>query len=333
MRRAIELAAAARTRTSPNPWVGCRRRDRRRRASFEGATEPPGGPPRRGRRPRRPPARPPAAPRVYTTLEPCSHHGRTPPCADAVDRRRRRPGRRRHRGPRPAGRRARASPGCGRPASRSRSASRADDGRGASSRRTSTTARTGRPYVVLKLAADARRPHRRARRHRASGSPATRPAPTPTACGPRATPSLVGAGTVRADDPSLTVAPRRRAATRCGSCSARAPAGAKVHPCARARRRPRRRARRARRAAASLQVLVEGGADRRRTPSTAAGLVDRYVAVPRAGAVRRRRRPRPVRRPGRADDRRRVARPHRRRSTQLGDDLRIDARTASRQEA
>lgn len=95
MRRAIELAAGVRTTTSPNPWVGCvvvpgevnadpdaldtpLNLDR-----FEGATAPPGGPhaevaalkaagdSARGST-------------LYTTLEPCSQHGRTPPCTDAI---------------------------------------------------------------------------------------------------------------------------------------------------------------------------------------------------------------------------------------------------------
>lgn len=85
MRRAIDLAASVRGSTSPNPWVGavvvttdgeC----------FDGATEPPGG------RHAEIVALDAAAAAgvsterstVYTTLEPCSHHGRTPPCADAL---------------------------------------------------------------------------------------------------------------------------------------------------------------------------------------------------------------------------------------------------------
>jgi diaminohydroxyphosphoribosylaminopyrimidine deaminase/5-amino-6-(5-phosphoribosylamino)uracil reductase len=82
MRRAMELAVTVRGRTSPNPWVGCviEAADGRR---FEGATAAPGGPHAEA-------AALAAAgdaargATLWTTLEPCSHHGRTPPCADAI---------------------------------------------------------------------------------------------------------------------------------------------------------------------------------------------------------------------------------------------------------
>src|SRR5438046_562938 len=58
MERAIGLAADVRSITSPNPWVGAvvLTADG---AALDGAT-------------------------LYSTLEPCSHHGRTPPCTDAI---------------------------------------------------------------------------------------------------------------------------------------------------------------------------------------------------------------------------------------------------------
>ena len=77
MRQAIAAAASVRGSTSPNPWVGAVV------AGHTGATQPPGGPHAEivalaavG-----PEARNQT---LYTTLEPCSHHGRTPPCTDAI---------------------------------------------------------------------------------------------------------------------------------------------------------------------------------------------------------------------------------------------------------
>ena len=89
MRRAIVLAGAVRATTSPNPWVGCvvvpeDSLDPLDPAGwFEGATSPPGGPHAEVT------ALTAAGPRarsstLYTTLEPCAHHGRTGPCADAI---------------------------------------------------------------------------------------------------------------------------------------------------------------------------------------------------------------------------------------------------------
>lgn len=82
MARAVELAAGVRTTTSPNPWVGCviATADG---ATFEGATQPPPGAHAEivaltsaGDRAR--------GATLYSTLEPCAHHGRTPPCVDAI---------------------------------------------------------------------------------------------------------------------------------------------------------------------------------------------------------------------------------------------------------
>src|SRR5215211_5822293 len=82
MARAVALAAGVRRRTAPNPWVGAVvARDGV--VVGEGATEPPGGPHAEvvALRAAREAAR---GATVYVTLEPCVHHGRTPPCGDAL---------------------------------------------------------------------------------------------------------------------------------------------------------------------------------------------------------------------------------------------------------
>src|SRR4051812_8775106 len=85
MRRAIDLAAGVRSITSPNPWVGAVvvTADG---TTFAGATEPPGG--RHAEIVALDAARAAGArldgATVYSTLEPCSHHGRTPPCTSAL---------------------------------------------------------------------------------------------------------------------------------------------------------------------------------------------------------------------------------------------------------
>jgi diaminohydroxyphosphoribosylaminopyrimidine deaminase/5-amino-6-(5-phosphoribosylamino)uracil reductase len=82
MARALELGRQVRRLTAPNPWVGSVvARDGV--VIGEGATEPPGGRHAEvvalaaaGERAR--------GATVYTTLEPCVHHGRTGPCVDAL---------------------------------------------------------------------------------------------------------------------------------------------------------------------------------------------------------------------------------------------------------
>jgi diaminohydroxyphosphoribosylaminopyrimidine deaminase / 5-amino-6-(5-phosphoribosylamino)uracil reductase len=83
MREAMAAAAAVRGSTSPNPWVGCVIVPEGEAPAAVGATEPPGGPhaeavalalagdTAKGST-------------VYVTLEPCCHRGRTPPCAEAL---------------------------------------------------------------------------------------------------------------------------------------------------------------------------------------------------------------------------------------------------------
>lgn len=82
MRQAMDCANAARLISRPNPWVGAVIIDRAGR-SFTGSTQAPGGPhaeivalnaagdAARGAT-------------LYCTLEPCSHTGRTGPCAQAI---------------------------------------------------------------------------------------------------------------------------------------------------------------------------------------------------------------------------------------------------------
>ncbi len=83
MAEAIALGRGVRTSTSPNPWVGAVIVPTSEDPVAEGATCPPGGPHAEavalelaGETARNA--------TVYVTLEPCSHHGRTPPCADAL---------------------------------------------------------------------------------------------------------------------------------------------------------------------------------------------------------------------------------------------------------
>jgi diaminohydroxyphosphoribosylaminopyrimidine deaminase/5-amino-6-(5-phosphoribosylamino)uracil reductase len=201
MARAVELAWTVRIETSPNPWVGCVIVDEAGEVVGEGATAPHGGPHAEVKALEMAGARAQGA-SAYVTLEPCAHEGRTPPCTDALVR----AGIRRviaaieDPDPKVAGAGFRALVAAG-----------VEVSEGILGRTVSEQLRpylvhrsTGRPYVVLKLAmtldgrtaapdgssrwiteAEARRDVHRLR----SESDAV----------------LVGAATVRHDDPELTV--------------------------------------------------------------------------------------------------------------------------------
>ena len=83
MARCLELAEAYRGRTAPNPIVGCVIVDRGGRVIAEGAHAGPGTDHGEAAALRTLGGKAPGA-TLYCNLEPCSHHGRTPPCAPAV---------------------------------------------------------------------------------------------------------------------------------------------------------------------------------------------------------------------------------------------------------
>jgi len=269
MRAAVDAAATVRATAHPNPWVGCAVVDGDRLVAL-GATRPPGqahaevvalesaGAAARGAT-------------AFVTLEPCSHHGRTGPCADAL-----------------------VEAGVARvvvavldpdPRVSGRGVARLRDagvevtvGPGADAVERQLAPylhqrRTGRPYVVLKIAATL------------DGRTAAPDGTSRWITGPAARADVhrvraesdsivVGAGTVRADDPSLTVrdAP--------GPDPARivlgtAPAGAKVHPCTEWEGRvPDLLDELGRQG--HVQTMVEGGA-RVAASFHRDGLVDRYL--------------------------------------------------------
>ena len=266
MERAIGLAAGVRSSTSPNPWVGAVIEP----GGFEGATQPPGGAhaevvalERAGEAAR--------GATMVVTLEPCAHHGRTPPCVDAILE---------------AGI-ARVVVGIedpdprvsGKGIARLREAGvdvevgvSADEVRGQLAPYLKHR-RTGRPWLVLKLAAsvDGRTAAPDGSSQWITGEQARADAHRLRA---ESDAVIVGAGTVRADDPSLTVRhvegqdPLR-------VVLGKAPPGAKVSPALELEgdlddvldELGRR---------GVLQAVVEGGA----TVAGAfhrAGLVDRYV--------------------------------------------------------
>jgi diaminohydroxyphosphoribosylaminopyrimidine deaminase / 5-amino-6-(5-phosphoribosylamino)uracil reductase len=269
MREAVHVAASARLTCRPNPWVGALvvSADGRH---FSGFTQPVGqshaevealraaGDAARGST-------------LYVTLEPCNHHGRTPPCTDAI-----------------------ISAGVARvvvaiedPDVRvsgsgitklRESGVRVDVGVGAEDVREQLAPylhhrRTGRPFVVLKLAmtVDGYIAAKTGGGGWITGESARRRVHEMRA---ESDAILVGAGTVRADDPRLTVrdaegpSPKR-------IVLGNAPRNARVHPCLEWNGSlPQLLDRLG--ADGVLQLMVEGGA---KTAASfhQAGLIDRYV--------------------------------------------------------
>jgi diaminohydroxyphosphoribosylaminopyrimidine deaminase/5-amino-6-(5-phosphoribosylamino)uracil reductase len=277
MAEALALGQSVRTSTSPNPWVGCVIVPAGDGPAYEGSTRPPGG----AHAERVALELAGAAARgatVYVTLEPCSHHGRTPPCADALIE---------------AGVRrvvvAVRDPDervAGRGLERLRHAGiDVVVGVGAAEAAASLAPylkqrRTGRPWVVLKMAATL------------DGRTAAPDGSSQWITGPLARLDVqrlraesdaiaVGAGTVRADDPALTVRPdgppppdgppRQPLRVVIGP----APPEARVHP-ALVHRGPLEPLLDGLGRQGVLQLLVEGGAHVAHS-FHAAGLVDRYV--------------------------------------------------------
>jgi diaminohydroxyphosphoribosylaminopyrimidine deaminase/5-amino-6-(5-phosphoribosylamino)uracil reductase len=83
MARALQLAARGLHSTPPNPSVGCVVLDPAGHVAGEGWHVRAGGPHAEVVALREAGARARGG-TIYVTLEPCSHHGRTPPCADAL---------------------------------------------------------------------------------------------------------------------------------------------------------------------------------------------------------------------------------------------------------
>ncbi len=270
MRSAIAAAAGVRARTSPNPWVGAVLLSPDGALLATGATEPPGG--RHAEIVALDAAGDAArGATLVCTLEPCSHHGRTPPCTDAII----------------AAGVARVVVGITDPDEHvagtgldalRRAGIGVDVGLMAPDVEAQLAPylhhrRTGRPYVVCKLAtsADGSTAAPDGTSQWITGDAARRDAHRLRA---ESDAILVGAGTVRADDPALTVRhvdgddPLR-------VVLGTAPRDARVRPCIEwsgelgdllddlGRR-------------GIVQLMVEGGA-RVIGSFHAAGLVDRYV--------------------------------------------------------
>lgn len=234
MLRAVDVAGRARHRTSPNPWVGVTLVQTDGTVAW-GATEPPGGNHAEIEAIRS--ATDTRDATLYTTLEPCNHQGRTGPCTEAI-----------------------IEAGIGRVVVGIEDPDPQVAGTGIARLRAAgidvevgvaaaeVTAqlrpylhhrRTGRPWVVLKLAATV---DGRVAAPDGSSQWITGDAARADAHRLRAESDaiVVGAGTVRADDPSLTVRDWPPAELRIDPAGVRdprrvvlgaAPADARVHPC------------------------------------------------------------------------------------------------------
>jgi diaminohydroxyphosphoribosylaminopyrimidine deaminase/5-amino-6-(5-phosphoribosylamino)uracil reductase len=275
MARAVELAQGVRTLTSPNPWVGCVIVDVSGEVVGEGATARYGGPHAEAVALAKAAERARGA-TAYVTLEPCSHHGKTPPCADAliaagvsnviaaiVDP-----------DAKVAGAGLRALERAGVAVSTGTLADVVSD----QLRPYLVHRSTGRPYVVLKLAVtlDGRTAAPDGSSRWITGAAARRDVHRLRA---ESDAVLVGAGTVRLDDPELTVRDSEESAGELRQplrvVLGHAPAGARVQPALElggdlrevldelGKRKV-------------LQLLVEGGAEVAGRFHRE-GLVDRYV--------------------------------------------------------
>jgi diaminohydroxyphosphoribosylaminopyrimidine deaminase/5-amino-6-(5-phosphoribosylamino)uracil reductase len=274
MNRAIELGAAVRAETPPNPWVGCVLETSGGQI-FEGATRPAGGlhAEAMALQAARAQGADPVGATVWVTLEPCCHFGRTPPCADALIE----AGVKRvvvavtDPDPKVAGRGLERLAAAG---------VEVELGTGAAGARAVLAPylhhrRTGLPYVVLKVAAtlDGRTAAPDGTSQWITGSAARADAHRLRA---ESDAVIVGAGTVRSDDPSLTVrdapAPRGDPVR---VVLGTAPEGAKVQPCLE-RSGDLKAILTELGHRGYIQVLVEGGAGVAHSFHEA-GLVDRYV--------------------------------------------------------
>jgi diaminohydroxyphosphoribosylaminopyrimidine deaminase/5-amino-6-(5-phosphoribosylamino)uracil reductase len=83
MRLALETSRLSRRSAPPNPWVGAVLVAADGREIARGATAPVGGPHAEVHALANAGSAAQGA-TMYVTLEPCSHHGRTPPCVDAI---------------------------------------------------------------------------------------------------------------------------------------------------------------------------------------------------------------------------------------------------------